>query len=98
MPAAAAGTLAAAVLLLVFALDRTTGSAPVQHLYYLPIILAAARLGMPGGVAAGLWAIALYHRANPQLLTFRYEEADLVKVALFLAVGTITAKLTQDRS
>jgi len=97
MPAAA-GTLAAGVLLLVFALDRTTGSAPVQHLYYLPIILAAARFGMTGGVAAGLSAIALYHVANPQLLTFRYGEADLVQVALFLAVGTITAKLTQDGS
>jgi diguanylate cyclase (GGDEF)-like protein len=98
MPPAAAGALAAGALLLVFALDRATGSAPVQHLYYLPIILAAARFGMSGGVAAGVSAIALYHVANPQLLTFRYGEADLVQVALFLAVGTITAKLTQDAS
>ena len=41
-------------------------------------------------------AIVLYHVANPHLLTFRYGEADLVQIALFLAVGTITAKLTQD--
>ena len=51
---------------------------------------------MTEGVAAGVSAIVLYHMANPQLLTFRYGEADLVQVALFLAVGTITAKLTQD--
>jgi PleD family two-component response regulator len=31
--------------------------------------------------------------ANPPLLTFRYQESDLVQVALFLAVGMITAKL-----
>jgi diguanylate cyclase (GGDEF)-like protein len=98
MPPAAVGALAAVALLLVFVLDRRTDSAPVQHLYYLPIILAAARFGMTGGVAAGVSAIALYHVANPQLLTFRYGEADLVQVALFLAVGTITAKLTQDAS
>jgi len=93
---AAAGALVVGALLLVFALDRQTGSTPVQHLYYLPIILAAVRFGMTEGIAAGASAIVLYHVANPQLLTFRYGEADLVQVALFLAVGTITAKLTQD--
>jgi diguanylate cyclase (GGDEF)-like protein len=92
----AAGALVAGALLLVFALDRETGSTPVQHLYYLPIILAAVRFGMTEGIAAGVAAIVLYHVANQQLLTFRYGEADLVQVALFLAVGTITAKLTQD--
>ena len=64
MPAAA-GTLAAGVLLLVFALDRTTGSAPVQHLYYLPIILAAVRFGMTGGIAAGAVGDRLVSRGEP---------------------------------
>jgi diguanylate cyclase (GGDEF)-like protein len=84
-------------LLLVFAVDRATTSAPVQHLYYVPIIVAGLRFRMRGGVIAALAAIVLYHVANPHLLTFRYGESDLVQIALFLAVGTITAKLTHDR-
>ena len=35
-------------LAVVFALDRSTGSVPVQHLYYLPIILAALWTGFSG--------------------------------------------------
>ena len=74
-------------LLLVFALDRATGATPVQHLYYLPIIFAGLRFGMPGGFVSAVSAIVLYHVANPHLLTFRYEESDLVQIVLFLAVG-----------
>ena len=51
-------------LWLVFELDRRTGSAPVQHLYYLPIILASLRLGRPAGLGAAIVAILLYHLAN----------------------------------
>jgi two-component system, sensor histidine kinase LadS len=91
-----AAALVIGALLLVFGLDRATGSAPVQHLYYLPIILAGLGFGMPGGIVAALWAIVLYHVANPRLLTFRYGESDLVQILLFLGVGVITAKLTLD--
>lgn len=83
-------------LLLVFALDRATDAAPVQHLYYAPIILGGLRFRVRGGVIAALSAILLYHVANPHLLTFRYGESDLVQISLFLAVGIITAKLTLD--
>jgi diguanylate cyclase (GGDEF)-like protein len=83
-------------LLLVFAADRATGATPVQHLYYLPIILAAVRFRMRGGVIAALSAILLYHIANPHLFTLNYEEPDLVQITLFLAVGMITAKMTRD--
>jgi diguanylate cyclase (GGDEF)-like protein len=85
------------MLLLVFALDQATASTPVQHLYYVPIILAAVRFGMRGGIAAPLAAIVLYHTANPRLLIFEYQHWDVVQVALFVAVGLITAKLTDDR-
>jgi diguanylate cyclase (GGDEF)-like protein len=88
--------LVTGALLLVFAVDRATTSAPVQHLYYLPIILAGVRFRMRGGILAGLSATLLYHAANPHLLTFRYEESDLVQIALFLAVGVITARLADD--
>src|SRR5882672_6575800 len=84
--------LVSVALLLVFGLDRATGAAPVQHLYYVPIILAGVRFKMRGGVITALGSILLYHLANPHLLTFRYEEQDLVQIALFLTIGIITAK------
>jgi diguanylate cyclase (GGDEF)-like protein len=51
---------------------------------------------MRGGIMAAVAAIALYHMANPHLLTFRYEESDVVQIALFVAVGVTTAKLRLD--
>jgi hypothetical protein len=84
----------AAGLLLTFVLDRGTGSAPFQHLYYLPIIFAAFTLNWGGGLAASLFAIVLYHLANPALLAFGYREPDFVQMTLFVAVGVVTATLT----
>jgi diguanylate cyclase (GGDEF)-like protein len=86
----------AAALLLTFLLDRNTDAAPVQHLYYLPIIVAASRLRWVGGLATSLVAILLYHLANRALLTFAYRETDLVQIALFIAVGLVTASLTEN--
>jgi diguanylate cyclase (GGDEF)-like protein len=91
-----AAALISGALLLVFTLDRATGATPVQHLYYVPIVLAGISFRMRGGIIAALIAIVLYHVANPHLLSFRYEEPDLVQVALFVAVGVITARLTAD--
>ena len=91
---AAAVTIVA--LLLVFVLDRATDATPFQHLYYLPIIFAGVNFEIAGGIGAAVLAIGLYHLANPHLLTFRYGEYDVVQMALFLAVGVITAKLTSD--
>jgi len=96
LPPASAAVVVLAALLLIFGVDRVTDAAPVQHLYYLPIIFAGLRFKMRGGVVAALAAILLYHIANPHLLTLRYGERDLVQIALFLAVGTITSKLTAD--
>jgi diguanylate cyclase (GGDEF)-like protein len=69
-------------LLLIFAVDRATTSAPVQHLYYLPIIVAGVLFGTRGGVAASLVAVVLYHLANPQLLTFRHDASRLHLLAM----------------
>jgi diguanylate cyclase (GGDEF)-like protein len=96
IPTVAAALAVVGGLLAIFALDRASGSAPVQHLYYLPIILAAMRFGTPGGLAAAIAAIVLYHVANPLLLLFQYRELDLVEVVLFVAVGLITARLVRD--
>jgi diguanylate cyclase (GGDEF)-like protein len=89
--------LIVAALSAVFLLDRISGSAPVQHLYYLPIIFAGIRFGYRGSLAAATAAIVLYHLANPHILTFRYEESDVVQMALFIAVGVTSAKLSNDR-
>ena len=51
----------------IFLLDRSTADTPVQHLYYLPIILAALQFGVAGGVATSLSAVVLYHLANDSL-------------------------------
>src|SRR4029453_18313405 len=85
-----------AALLIVFVVDRSTNAAPVQHLYYLPIIVAAFRFKLRGGLVAAALSILLYHLANPHLLSLKYGEQDLVQVALFVTVGVVTAKLTHD--
>jgi len=85
-----------AALLLIFELDRSTGSSPVQHLYYLPLIFAGIRFGMGGSLVAVLVAVFLYHLANPHLFTFQYGESDFVQIALFVAVSFVTAKLARD--
>jgi K+-sensing histidine kinase KdpD len=89
--------LVGAALWLIFELDRRTGSAPVQHLYYLPIILASLRIGPRTGVVVSLAAIVLYHTANLARLTMRYSDTDVVQTTLFVFVGIVTAKLAADR-
>ena len=83
-------------LLLIFTLDRATGSAPFQHLYYVPIIFTGVRFGKRGGASAAVAATVLYHLANPHLFTMRYEESDWVEICLFVAAGVIAAKLAAD--
>ncbi len=83
-------------LLGVFVLDRLTQAAPVQHLYYLPIIFAAVRFGLRGGLSGSIVAVVLYHLANPRLLSVGHDEADLLQTLLFAAVGMVAAKLTDD--
>jgi diguanylate cyclase (GGDEF)-like protein len=80
----------------VFALDRGTGLPHVQHLYYIPIVFAATRLGAFGGAAAAVLAIALYHLANPHALTWQYEESDTLQVVVFIAAGLVAARLADN--
>jgi diguanylate cyclase (GGDEF)-like protein len=89
-----ASALVVGSLLVVFGLDRATGAAPVQHLYYLPIMLAGIRFGMAGGIIAALSAIASYHAASSHLFMLRSGGSDLIQMNVFLAVGVVTAKLT----
>jgi len=86
----------AAAMLLVFAWDRSSGAAPVQHLYYVPIIVAAVGLGRWAGPAVAVAAVGLYHLANPALLTAPYRESDLIQIALFIGIGLVAARFARD--
>lgn len=81
----------------IYELDQSTGAAPIQHLYYLPIVIAGLWLPRYAGFVAGLAAVVLYHLANPVLLAARYRESDIVQIVLFVGVGVVTAKLADDR-
>jgi diguanylate cyclase (GGDEF)-like protein len=83
-------------LLGVFVIDRATGALPFQHLYYLPIILAALHLGQRGALLTSLAAVALYHLANPALLSFSHERGDVIEIMLFVIVGAVAARLRED--
>jgi diguanylate cyclase (GGDEF)-like protein len=96
MPPALAWGIVIGGLTVIFAVDRATALAPVQHLYYLPIIFAGIRFSYRGGASAAAAAILLYHVANPRVMTFPSEESDLVQIALFIAVGLTSAKLAND--
>ncbi len=80
----------------IFLLDNSTGTSPVQHLYYLPILLAARFFRYRGGFTAAIAAVILYHLANGALFRHSYHEADIIQICLFIAVGTVTAKLVTD--
>ena len=82
-------------LLAVFLLDRSTGAAPVQHLYYLPIVVAHLRFRLRAALPLTLGVIALYHAANPEVIG-HYGEATLVQIVLFLSVGLVAARLRHD--
>jgi len=84
-------------LVLIFRLDQSTGAAPIQHLYYLPIVIAGLWLPRYAGLLVGLVAVGLYHLANPFLLDSQYRESDIVQVVLFVGVGAVTSKLADDR-
>jgi diguanylate cyclase (GGDEF)-like protein len=86
----------ASALWIIFEVDRRTGSAPVQHLYYLPIVLASLSLGRLVGITTSLVAVLLYHVANLAHFTRGYTEADIVQTMLFVVVGIVTAKLSED--
>jgi diguanylate cyclase (GGDEF)-like protein len=98
-PSSAAGWAVAeviAALLLIFQLDRVSAEAPVQHLYYLPIVLAAVRFGRRAGLVVAMAAIVLYHLAKPIPLAWPSGESDVVQIVLFIAIAIVTARLADD--
>src|SRR6266403_6399781 len=97
-PPASVGVAIIVLLLLVIAwLDYATSTAPVQHLYYVPIVLAAIIFDYWGGLACALAAVVFYHLANQHLRALNYGESDYLQVSLFLIVGVVTARLARYR-
>jgi diguanylate cyclase (GGDEF)-like protein len=88
--------LIASALCLIALLDHGTGDFPLQHLYYLPIIFAGITFGRRGALMVAFASVVLYHVANPALFRIRHGHFDFVQVALFLIVGIVSAKLTDD--
>jgi diguanylate cyclase (GGDEF)-like protein len=86
----------AAVMTAIYILDHRSGAAPVQHLYYLPIVFAAVTLDRWAGLVVAAAAVVLYHLANPAMLTPRYLETDLLQIALFLVCGITASQLARD--
>jgi diguanylate cyclase (GGDEF)-like protein len=79
---------------LIFWLHLVTGSTPVHHLYYLPIIYATVRFRGRGAFLAVLTAVVLYHLANPAVWSWHYEESDILRIAMFIAVAVIVERQT----
>jgi diguanylate cyclase (GGDEF)-like protein len=88
--------LIAASLAAIFALDRIIDAAPVQHLYYVPIVLAGLWFTLSASLTAAGAAVLLYHFANPHLRTLGYGEADFLQIFVFFAVAVVTTRLTAD--
>lgn len=67
----------------------------ISHLYYLPILLAATQLGRPAAIAVAAAAVVLTHLGDPDLARFRYGEADVMELVLFLTVAVVASGWSQ---
>jgi diguanylate cyclase (GGDEF)-like protein len=94
VPRAWIAILVIGLLALTFVLDRFTGNPHVEHLYYLPILLASSACGPRGGLGAALASVVLYHLAEGRL--GQAGRSDVIQVSLFIAVGLFTGKLIHD--
>jgi len=91
-------TIAVIVLALAFIawLDELMRNAPIQHLYYAPIVLAASIFGWRGGLLTSAAAIVLCHATNMPTITVHYGQADAIQAGLYVAIGLLTARLVAD--
>jgi diguanylate cyclase (GGDEF)-like protein len=97
LPTSVGSAIIGLLLLVIAWLDYATSTAPVQHLYYVPIVLSAIIFDYWGGLACAMTAVVFYHLANQHLRALNYGESDYLQVSLFLIVGVVTARLARDR-
>jgi diguanylate cyclase (GGDEF)-like protein len=67
----------------------------ISHLYYLPILVAATKLGRRHALAVAALAIVLVHLADAQLSHFHYQEADVMELILFMTVAVVASRLSE---
>jgi diguanylate cyclase (GGDEF)-like protein len=67
----------------------------ISHLYYLPILLAATQLGRRPAIAVAAAAVVLTHLGDPDLAHFRYGEADVMELVLFVTVAIVASGWSQ---
>ena len=78
----------------IFTLDYLTVDAPVQHLYYLPIMMAGLLFGLPGSLSRQRWRwLCTTLQKNHGWERCAMVRRISFRSALFFAVGLITAKL-----
>jgi diguanylate cyclase (GGDEF)-like protein len=90
------GVTLALVALVAIADFAHGGFAPISHLYYLPILLAATKLGRRYALGVAALAVVLAHLADPQLSRLHYEDADVMELILFMTVAVVASRLTED--
>ena len=83
-------------LVLIAWLDAVTSDAPVQHLYYAPIVLAASIFGWRGGLLTSAAAIVLYHATDLTTIPVHYGRSDAIQAGLYVVFGLVTARLSAD--
>jgi len=97
------GIIVAAVVVLelvVGYLDYAVGGRlPLANLHFLPIVLAALNFGYAGALATAAASVAIFHLSHFYLpgRPVYFPEADLLRLALFILVGLVTARLADDR-
>src|SRR6266404_7047746 len=67
LPASVGAAIIVLLLLVIAWLDYSTSTAPVQHLYYVPIVLTAIIFDYWGGLACAMTAVVFYHLAKEHL-------------------------------
>jgi diguanylate cyclase (GGDEF)-like protein len=69
--------------------------ASLAHLYYLPILLAAVKVGRRLAFGMALASMVVYHLLDPDLIAFHYGEADVLQLVLFMVIAVVSSRLAQ---
>src|SRR4051794_9197434 len=65
----------------------------ISHLYYVPILIAAIRLGRTPAIGVAVLAAVFAHVADPERSRFHYDEADVMELVLYVTVALVASRL-----
>jgi diguanylate cyclase (GGDEF)-like protein len=87
---------ACALLVAIALVDwKLAPDASLAHLYYLPILLAAVKVGRRLSLGMALASMLVFHLLDPELIAFHYGEADILQLVLFLVVALVSSRLAE---